>query len=79
MTSDTDGLHDLTPEAAIAALDKILEGMRSSKDRQELVGIDSDTAFELGYETAIFDFRHLIGPSTREVGIISFGVADSEE
>lgn len=72
MAVDKAALHDLTAGQAVTALEKILVGLQEGP-QNELTGMEPDTAFNLGYETAIFDLRHLLGPSTREVGIILHG------
>jgi hypothetical protein len=63
---------DLSPEEAIVAMNDILEKMRGETDREQLKDIDADTAFELGYETALFDYKHLTSPDPREVGVIVY-------
>lgn len=63
---------NLEPEEAIAEMEVQLEKMRGEADREQLKDIDSDTAYELGYETALFDYRHLTGPDPREVGVIVY-------
>lgn len=60
-------LWDLNLPEAIEALDDQLIKMRKETDRAQLKGIDVDTAFELGYEAAIFDLRHVTGPNPFEV------------
>lgn len=64
-----DKKYDLTPDEAIVEMNVQLVKMRSETDREQLVDIDSDTAYELGYEAALFDYRHLTGPNPRETGV----------
>jgi hypothetical protein len=71
--------HDLTLEEVIPRLEEELEEMRAADDRQELHDIDSDTAFELGYETAIHDLRRLTGPSGFEGGIIIYTPKETDD
>lgn len=67
-----DPKFDLTPEEAIAEMRAQLEKMRAESDRAQLKDISADDAYELGYETALFDYAHLTGPDPREVGIIVY-------
>lgn len=69
---------NLSPEEAIEEMGVQLEKMRGETDREQLKDIDSDTAYELGYETALFDYRHLTGPDPREVGVIVFTKPEEE-
>lgn len=71
--------YNLTPEEAIAELKVQLDKMRAETDREQLKDISSDDAYELGYETALFDYAHLTGPDPREVGIIIYTNATPEE
>lgn len=64
--------HDLALSEAIPRLRTELEGMRAATDRAELTDIDPDTAFELGYETAIHDLVRLTGPDPVETGVIIY-------
>lgn len=63
---------DLTPEEAIAEMEVQLAKMRAETDRSQLKDVSADDAYELGYETAIFDYRHLTGPNPMEVAIIVY-------
>ncbi len=54
--------YDLSSEEALTEMDAQLEQMKSHP-RGELSELDPDTAFEKGYEVAIFDFRHYTGPA----------------
>lgn len=56
--------YNLTPEDAIVELKTQLATMRTH-NRGELDGMDPDTAFEKGYEMAIFDYEHYTGPDPR--------------
>lgn len=58
--------YNLTAPEALAEMDIQLEKMRAETDREQLKELDSDSAFEKGYEVAIFDFRHFTGPDPRE-------------
>lgn len=70
---DRDLKFNLTPEEAITEMEDVqLPKMRAETDREQLKDIDADTAYELGYETAIFDYKHLTGPDPRETGIIIY-------
>jgi hypothetical protein len=60
---------NLTAEEAIPELEAQLAKMRGETDRAQLADIDSDTAYELGYESCLFDLRHFTGPDPREVGV----------
>ena len=71
-----DHKYNLTPEEAIAEMRVQLDKMRAEADRAQLTDISSDDAYELGYETAIFDYMHLTGPNPREVGIIVYTNAE---
>lgn len=71
--------YNLSPEEAVAEMQVQLDKMRSESNRQQLLDISSDDAYELGYEAALFDYRHLTGPDPREVGIIVFQNAPAEE
>lgn len=64
--------YNLTPDEAIAEMVVQLEKMRAEPDREQLKDILSDDAYELGYETALFDYLHLTGPDPREVGVIIY-------
>ncbi len=69
--------HDLSLEEAIPVLEAELESLRADSDRKQLDGVDADTAFELGYETSIFDLKRVTGPGP-EIGIIEFTPAPEE-
>lgn len=64
-----DKKYNLTPDEAIAEMKVQLAKMRAETNRAQLTDIDSDSAYELGYETALFDYAHLTGPDPREVGV----------
>jgi hypothetical protein len=66
-----------TVEEVIAYLENALDEMRRDDTPDQLAGIDPDTAFELGYETAIFDLRH--AADVPEMGIIEFEFQKREE
>lgn len=59
---------------AILALETQLAEFVAEKDRSQLTGIPSDKAYELGYESAIFDLRKFFNPSTFEVSVVSFPI-----
>lgn len=67
-----DPKFNLSPEEAIAEMRVQLAKMRAESDRAQLKDISADDAYELGYETALFDYAHLTGPDPREVGIIVY-------
>lgn len=71
--------YNLSPDEAIAEMQAQLEKMRSETDREQLKDISSDDAYELGYETALFDYRHLTGPDPRETGIIYYERASADD
>ena len=58
---------NLTPEEAIAEMKVQLEKMQNETDRAQLKDLDSDTAYEMGYAVALFDYNHLTGPDPRVV------------
>ncbi|WNN95025.1 hypothetical protein SEA_MAGRITTE_48 [Microbacterium phage Magritte] len=64
--------HDLTLEEVVPRLRSNLEDMRTAEEREELNDISPDTAFELGYETAIHDLVRYTGPDPVEAGIITY-------
>jgi hypothetical protein len=64
--------YDLSLNEVIPRLESELADMRAAEDREELVGIAPDTAFELGYETCLHDLRRLTGPDPVEVGLITY-------
>lgn len=68
----TDKNYDLTLAEVVPRLEIELSNMRAAEDRAELTDIDSDTAYELGYETAIHDLRRLTGPDPVETGVITY-------
>jgi len=63
---------DLSPQEALAEMRDILAGMREEENRTQLKDIDADTAFELGYETAIHDYILLTGPNPLQTGVIVY-------
>lgn len=74
--------HDLTLEEVVPRLRQNLADMRAAVERKELEGIEPDTAFELGYETAIHDLARYTGPDPVETGIITYtntGETDDDE
>lgn len=60
-----DRKFNLSPEEALTEMDGQLANMRTHP-RGELKELDPDTAFEKGYEVALFDFRHYTGPDPRD-------------
>ncbi len=80
LTTNDEPKYNLSPEEAIEEMHAQLAKMRAETDRHQLKDISSDDAYELGYETALFDYKHLTGPNPREVGVIVYAaVADDEE
>ena len=73
-------MADLTNMSAGDALEqaeKNLAEMRAEENRSELtdMGItDPDTAFELGYETALHDLRRYTSPPSFEVGVATIEI-----
>lgn len=63
-------MFNLPPDEAIIEMKVQLDKMRGETDRHQLKDIDSDTAYELGYESALFDYKHLTGPDPREMEIV---------
>lgn len=59
MPSDLKRPTGLTPARAVAEMQDILRVMRGETDREQLKDVDSDTAFERGYESAILDYKAL--------------------
>jgi len=55
--------YNLSVSEALAHLSVQLDKMQAETDRQQLKGIDPDTAYEMGYKAAIFDLTHYTGPS----------------
>jgi len=55
---------NLSLEEAMKEMEGQLANMREHP-RGELEGMDPDTAFEKGYEIALFDLRHYTGPDPR--------------
>lgn len=80
--TDHEKNYDLTLEEVVPRLREIVEEMRGATDRAELKDISADTAYELGYETAVHDIARLTGPDPVESGIIimhkSTGETDDE-
>lgn len=56
----------------IPSLETVLAEMRAAPDRAELTDVTPDDAFELGYETAIFDLKRFTGDDPLETGIIRY-------
>lgn len=65
-----------TLEQVIAYLETALADMRRDDTPNQLEGIEPDTAFELGYETAIFDLRH--ATDDIEVGVVEFAPVQTD-
>lgn len=59
-----DRKFDLSLPEAIEEMEGQLANMRTHP-RGELGELDPDTAFEKGYEVALFDLRHYTGPDPR--------------
>mgnify|MGYP003437378005 CR=1 FL=1 len=62
--------------AVLAELHANLKDMRAAEERPELDGIKPDTAFELGYETAIYDLVRILNPPVLEVGIVEMKIVE---
>jgi hypothetical protein len=60
-----DRKYNLTSEEAANEMDAQLAKMRADTNREQLKELSADDAFEKGYEIAIFDLRHFIGPDPR--------------
>lgn len=60
-----------TVEEMLPLLDAQLTKMRAETDRNQLKEVSADDAYELGYETAIFDARHYSGDDPRVVKVIT--------
>ena len=69
--------YNLTPEEAIAEMREQLKKMRAETDREQLTDISSDDAYELGYETAIFDYVHLTGPNPTEIEVVTYQLKET--
>jgi hypothetical protein len=63
---DDDRKFNMSPEEAIAEMDAQLAKMRAEKDRNQLSDMTPDDAYEAGYASALFDYRHLTGPDPRD-------------
>lgn len=57
--------YDLSLPEAVTEMEEQLANMRTHP-RGELSDLDPDTAFEKGYEVAIFDLKHFTGPDPRK-------------
>ena len=57
--------YDLSLPEAITEMEAQLANMRTHP-RGELGDVDPDTAFEQGYEVALFDLKHFTGPDPRK-------------
>lgn len=81
MTNDapTEVTYNQTLAQVIPSLENILQSFRDHPQRDELVGIDPDTAFELGYETAVHDLKRLTGDDPVDLGIIVYQKEDSDD
>jgi len=75
----SDPQFDLSPEDAVTQMQKNLDEMREDTLRDQLKDIDSDTAYELGYETALFDYRHLTGPNPLEIDIVEVAIPEENK
>lgn len=62
--------YDLELPEAIARLKEEAAKHEAQPPDPLLEGIDVDTAWVLGYQTAIQDLESLTGPNPREVGLI---------
>lgn len=76
--TDRELRFNLPPDEAIKEMQAQLEKMRDEADRNQLKDISADDAYELGYETALFDYRHLTGPDPRETGVIIYTKTDED-
>ena len=65
-------------EAAKVSLQDQLQKMRAEKDRTQLKvrGISADDAYELGYETALYDLDVFTGDDPREVELVNIRVVN---
>lgn len=74
-------LFDLSVEEALAQADVNVQTMQAETGRDTLksMGIlNVDTAFELGYETALHDLRRYMAPDPFEVGVLIVEVPSAE-
>lgn len=62
---------NLSPSEAIAELKSRLSQMKAEPDKS-LADVDPETAFELGYETAIFEYEQVTGPDSMEAEVIIY-------
>lgn len=74
-----DPKFNLTAEEAQAELRRRLSITRASGPRNELKDLDPTTAFDLGYETALFELKQVMGPDTLEAEIIVYTPTTDEE
>lgn len=57
--------YNLSSEDAIQEMNLQLEKMKEEEDRNQLSELSPDDAYEAGYASAIFDFKHYTGPDPR--------------
>ncbi len=66
MTTSHEPKYNLSIPEVIEEMEVQLKKMQAEPDRNQLHDVDPDTAYEKGYEVAIFDLKHLTGPNPRE-------------
>jgi hypothetical protein len=71
-------MFNLSPEDAIAEMQVQLEKHRAEEDRDQLKNITPDDAFDIGYETALFDYRSLTGPNPMEIIPVEIPIPQTE-
>ncbi len=69
---------DLSAEAAIEQARKTLE-LHEGEERDQLRGIDSDTAFDLGYASALFDIDRYREPDPFTADLVEFDIPTDDE
>lgn len=72
-------VYNQTIPQVTETLERELEAMRLAPDRQELADIDSDTAFELGYESAVHDLKRYTGDDPVELGVIIYTKEETDD
>jgi hypothetical protein len=75
----TEQFFDLTPEQAVETLNVNVRAMRGAGNPEELGDMDPDTAFILGYETAIFDYLRYTSPDPLSVELVSLTPKENDD
>lgn len=59
--------YNLTAEEALVQIRVQLSKMEAETDRSQLIGVDPDRAYEMGYAGAVLDLDILTGPDPQVV------------